>query len=239
MEGFALSGFIIDLILAAVLIIPVIRGWKKGFISSAAGIISFAVSFVCAWIFSPVLSPVLYGGGMLRLIERAVEKAFDAAGITAGSTVDIWEISRPVMDIINRFDSDIGTYITDTMALPRENLITAIAEPAARILSNIASYALIFFASALILRIIAALISAALKITGLSSVNRFFGGCLGALCGFFYILIIAVILRSAWPSLCAAWPEIFDKTALNSSLILTFLERYSLSALGSRLFIKR
>lgn len=239
MESFALSGFIIDLILAAILIIPIIRGCKKGFISSAVGIISFAVSFVCAWIFTPVVSPSINSGFMLRAVETAVAKAFDLAGITAGSSVDLWEIPTPVLDILNRFDSDIGTHITDTLSLQREYMIPAVAKPTADILSNIAAYALIFFAAALILRIIAALIGGALKIAGLSSINRFFGGCLGALCGFFYIIIIAAILHSAWPPLCAAWPDTFDPAALNGSLILSFLERFSLSALGSRLLINR
>ena len=241
MENFSVNGFIIDIVLAAVIVISVIRGWKKGFVSSAISIVSFAAAFVCAWIFTPVLSPLIYKGAMLGWVESAVEKAIEAAGLSGSAfSWSVGDFPAEFVQILERFGIEIDSFLTTGSGAASEDAaVSAIAGPTAGILSNIAAYTLIFLAVALAARILAALINGALKIVGLSSVNRFFGGCLGALCGFFYAAIIAVIIRSAWPSLCAAWPEIFSAGAVSGSMILELLEKYSIFAVGRRLFVKR
>ncbi|MCR5264457.1 MAG: CvpA family protein [Clostridiales bacterium] len=234
-SGFTMNGVIIDIIIALVIIFSAIYGYYKGFIRSAIGIVSFGVSFVCAWVFTPFLSPVIYGGFMLRLVRGAVNKAIEVAGIS-GLRIDTTSGALPdsLARILSRFGVKAGDF-RYSGALSADAAADAIAEGTADILSKAAAFLIIFFGAALLLHIIGIIIEKAVKLTGLSGVNRFFGGLLGIVCGVFYAMLIAAVMRGVWPSLCAAWPDIFAADALSGSFLLSLTEKISIGLIAERI----
>ena len=235
LSGFNMSGAIIDIIIAVVIIFSAIYGYFRGFIRSALGIITFAVSFVCAFVFTPFVYPIIYDGFMLKIVSGAARKALELAGI---GSVDVGaaaaEMSPALSDILSRFGINISA-VGNSGIVTASEMADGIAGPAASVLSKAAAYLGIFFITALLLHIIGILIEKAMKLTGMSGVNRFFGGVLGVVCGVFYALVITAVLRGAWPSLCAAWPDIFPRDALGGSLLISLGEKISFGLIAERI----
>ena len=235
MSGFDVNGIIIDIVLCAVVLFSAIYGYNRGFIKSAISIVSFAVSLVCAWIFTPVLSPLICGGFMLGWVRQAVEKAMELAGISnVSAAYAAAELPNALNSILTRFGikiSDLGS----SGVMSSDEIAEAIAGPTADILSKALSFVIIFFGTALLLRIIGIVIDKAMNITGLSGVNKFFGGVLGTVCGVFYAMVIAAVLRGAWPSLCAAWPDVFPKGAVEGSYLMSLTEKISFGLVADRI----
>ena len=69
---------IIDVILAAILVIFIIIGWKKGFIDMIMRLLSGLIAFLCALLLTPKIAPVvndkLFYNSISNYMSSAIEK---------------------------------------------------------------------------------------------------------------------------------------------------------------------
>lgn len=234
-------GIIIDLLLAAVVIVSVWSGVKRGFVRSVMNLITFAAAFFCSWFFTPSLAAVFNERFLLDKITAGVSSSINpliSSGVESLSLSNLFaEKPEAFVGIINRYGADIGALqayfnsLTGGADEVADKISARIAEPVSFGLSEVLAFVAIFFGVAIILKIAALILDAVFSLPVLNAFNRVAGFILGAVCGLAYVWVMGVALIAALPFLAMLFPEIFGRVAQEGSYLLNFIKNLNISDL--------
>jgi len=229
---------IIDILLAAIIVIGIAVGVKKGFVRSVMNFVTFIASFICAWQFTPMLAEYYLNSHLMSKVTNTVSDAISSIignGIGSITVGDLIAEQPPAFsDIVSRYAANITdlerfyyTQVsTGTEAIQR-NVSEFIAGPVAETLSAVLAFLSIFLGITIVLTIAASILDLIFKLPVLNSLNRALGFVIGAFCGLLYTWAAAIVLVAVIPSLTALYPEVFSESLFENSILLNVFYEYN------------
>lgn len=168
-----------DIIVVLIIAVFALLGYKKGFVKSVVGILSFVASMVLAWFLYPVAADLLKTFG----VESAL---FESIQNTVGSYVggDLDALPEAI-----RSAAEVG----------KDGIVYGVAEGAAKVILNIIAFICVMILSRIIIWIGVRLLKILSSIPVISFFNRIGGLLLGIFQGILVIYVILTIVFAVEP----------------------------------------
>ena len=220
---------VIDIILAAIFIICLIVGWKRGFIDEALRLLSGIIAFFCAYFITPYAAPYvnehLFYGRISEYTSKVLGGLENGGG--ASALFGDGEANETFRKFIEKFGADydqLKQSVIERADQSTEAIVTGLTEKIANPVSYAISYALcfivIFIAALLVLWLIRHLLNLAAKLPVLKTANKILGLVLGGLLGVLFVWVISALLKLGLPYLTIMAPKIFPEDLFERSIIL-------------------
>lgn len=211
-------GIILDIILAAVVLIPFIIGLKRGLVGTVMGFISVVLALIISRVLAPYAEPLAQDMLVTPYIHEPLGE-YVASELESGEGGAVSSVAA-ILEKLGIGELD-AVYNGEEAASPSE-AITAAAE--ARISEGIAFLGS-FLIALIAMRIVTAIIEAVFRLPVLHGVNKVAGGALGALTGLGLGFALAWVLTVLRPTIVAFRPDLFGQ-ALDNSYLLAFAARF-------------
>ena len=228
--------FIIDIVLVAVAVIIIVRGWKNG---AVKGILSFAINIVAAvaaYAFTPKLASIIYDNWILQKVSGSIET-------TVGSLAksgDGYDFAKLIADMPEVFSNMLTKYGVKSSALEEftsrmsetgeaalSKVADFIASPVSTIISNALAFIVIFIVALVVLKLAAKLIAALFKAPLLRTADRLAGLLLGCLNAGIILWIVSIVVSHGITALGSVAPSWFGEQVVERSVILGFFAEYN------------
>lgn len=208
-----MNSLIYDIVIAAVLLLTVYLGWRKGLILSVAGLLSVFVALLGAAWFSNLLTvPVshLILPGVEKAIRGYVEIAASSASkelgaLGGGELLEYLRESPVLRGFAEAVKEALGTDAVQSV----NELIAAAAEYVAMKLVHAVLFVLIFVVVLILWSVLAHTLDFASRLPVLNTMNRLGGAVFGLLKGGLLVFIVVWLLGDRLAS-----PEVMEKTKL-------------------------
>ena len=202
-------GYLFDLIIAAILGLSIYFGFKKGFIKTVLSALSFFIALVIAFSFQAKLSEKIYEMPMVDSVKKTIREEFIKLAPTntneQGFDSEKLVTEKPegfmaILDIAGISESDIKAkyegWKKQGTEMAADALVSYVADPIIKSLVSIISFAIIFFASLLVLKILIYILDNIFRLPVLKQANKVLGVTLGVFLGLFraYVFGAAVTL---------------------------------------------
>lgn len=198
---------IVDLVLIAVLALCVFLGWKKGFIHAISKFMTYILSFVLANIFWKYLAVYI---GRLPFIQNLITEGVEGPVFEEGAS------------FVNKLKTMFTFLSSDVIQNGNaENTTAVVNNYLAETLTMIISFAIIFIASLILLKLLFRLLDAIIKkIPVIKQINGTLGAIIGLLNGSIWTWAIANLFVKAFlPSLNQLNPTIFSMDIAKSFIV--------------------
>ncbi len=226
----------IDIILIAILGLCIWRGYKRGFIRSIMGIISFIIALLCAWNFYAPLSDFYNEKFIKNNISNQIYESINNIIVPGINSLELSELinNQPEVfrDIISRFKGDMNAVkiIYDTQTGKDDsdiikNISDFMASSTSEKLSDVLAFLTIYIIVFIIIRIIILIVDLIFKLPVLNLFNHVAGIVLGAVKGCAYIWLLCTLLIISIPLLSVIFPEIFNDKIIQSSFFVNFASK--------------
>lgn len=229
-------GFILDLILIAIIVICVVYGAKKGFFKSLMSFLSGICALLIAFTFTPALSAHLNEQYVLEPIAGGIETTFlsiaeneDSSGYDKDLLMDNSQFmslmegagfsEKEVEKELYLSESGDGAVIS--------YLAYTVAAPIAKTVSDILAFIILFVVSLILLKIITVVISVFLKLPVLKELDRTLGVVFGVLSAVFFAFVFSMMASHLASALSVAAPGTFTEDFIEGSLILELFAKYN------------
>ncbi len=213
---------VLDIILGVIILISIIVGYKKGFITMLASFIGKFVALVISYFYYGAVKDILIKfTGIDEFIFEKVKLSLKSLGghvaetSVAGS--DISAISK--MDMPLNLKTKIVDYLTDTGSSIGKSAVHSISN----FLMTIVSFFILFFAILLLITIIAKIFNIIAKLPVLKTFNAL-GGIIFSLLTTYLILTIIFLLMTTF--LTMGFSDML-KQFIDNSVIATALIKYN------------
>lgn len=198
--------YIIDIILAALLAVCVIAGWKRGFVRSLMDLASNLIAIIVARIVSLRFAPYIFSAYFEQRAHDALKKELASAGGSAASQVQSALDSVP--ESMNGFLSLIGidkdafaASLSEKLGQSGSNvtdvLMTDIVSPIVTAVIRLVLFIAVFALAVLILKLVTLLLDKLTELPALKQANELFGLLFGALKGVIVIAVVCFVLELA------------------------------------------
>ena len=197
----------VDLLLLAIFGITVWRGWRRGLVSAAAGLLSLVGALIISGMFSylfygilqrtifdPFVSDIV--GSLIENAAVTAEATAEAAAQAIASSLDGIRSCTDIFGITVPLDAESLTELlvgTDGGVIT-QSLTVQIAEPIAARLALWASHLLLFVIAYILLRFVFGVLNLVMRLPLLKEANSFLGGVGGLILGAGYAFITARLL---------------------------------------------
>lgn len=190
--------YIIDIILAALLAVCLIVGWKRGFVKSLMDLASNLIAFILARVVSVQLAPQIFAQYFEQRAYSSLNRELASAGNSASSQVQSALDSIP--ESLNGFLGMLGVDKKSMASALSQKLEESGADIAEVLMNNIVSpvltaiikllvFVAVFVLAVLILKIATLLLDKLTELPAVKQANEIFGLLFGAVKG---VIVIAV-----------------------------------------------
>ncbi len=196
--------FIIDIILAALLAVCLIVGWKKGFVKSLMDLASNLIAFIVARIVSVQAAPAVYSRYFEQHARETLTRELSSAGTSASAQVQSALDSIP--ESLNGFFSLIGVdkqALTESLsqklgqgsAETVDVLMTNIVSPIFTAVIKLLAFVAVFVLAVLLLKLLTLLLDKLTELPALKQANELFGLIFGAVKGVIVVIVTCFALE--------------------------------------------
>lgn len=189
--------YAIDIILAAILVICVIRGYRKGFIQMLLETIGFVVSAVAAWFVSFKYSPVFYNSYLKEGIIRGINGRMTDSDTLDAATASFYSIPEQLRGIATRigFDVDgISSTVSNKNLSTAQALEQSVVGPLVTVILKILMFIAVMIICSIIIRFVIGMVSRATKLPTIKKADSTFGAILGAVSGAVVVFLLAQVI---------------------------------------------
>ena len=191
---------IMDVVVAAVLLVSLILGWRQGFVKSLAGLIITIIALVgAAMIAGTFADPA--ARLVAPLIETVVEEKVEEALIAQTGSYDTSRLEGSAEEILELLGIDadaresIAERAEETIVETGVSVVSAVIQSLARSVIYGILFVLGFIVLTILLHILAAAMDLLTKLPGLHAVNALGGGALGLVKGALVVFLGIWFLR--------------------------------------------
>lgn len=179
---------ILDVIIIITLAIPIIQGFRKGFVKMVLRFGKFIVSCVCAGLFCKKLGVWLRDKWIYQFVYDKINGIVETE-VENGATIDSIAQTLPegLEETLSTFGVDVGT-VAEELAVSSETAIADFTVKVSSYVANIASvvvgFAILLVVSMIVLSIVGAVLNAIVtRIPVVKTINAWLGGAMGVLLG--------------------------------------------------------
>lgn len=190
--------YIIDIILAALLAVCLIVGWKRGFVKSLMDLASNLIAFILARVVSVQLAPQIFAQYFEQRAYSSLNRELASAGSSASS-----QVQSALDSIPESLDGFLGMLGVDKKSMASalsqkleesgadiaEVLMNNIVSPVLTAIIKLLVFVAVFVLAVLILKIAALLLDKLTELPAVKQANEIFGLLFGAVKG---VIVIAV-----------------------------------------------
>lgn len=238
---------LLDIALLAILLICIIIGYKKGFVRTVFGFLSFIVAFLTAKYLSPPLSAFLFEKYVRpALSDRLVE---DLASII-GKGVENLNLNKLITEQPNEFINKITGYGSNVNEVSKwvetsvksgasnvNNFVaTNVVTPVSRSVSDFIAFTAVFVAALIILNIFLLILNHIVKLPGLNLINRVGGVLLGVLSGVLWAYVFVFLMSLILPYFVAQQGIDSAASVINDTIFFKWLYENSPMSLLKNFF---
>lgn len=196
--------FIIDIILAALLALCLIVGWKKGFVKSLMDLVSNLVAFIVARVVSVQAAPSVYSRYFETKAQDTLTRELASAGSSASAQVQSALDSIP--ESLNGFFDLLGVDKKAMVDLLSQNLDQAGSQTLDVLMTNVVSpiftavirlviFVAVFALAVLLLKLLTLLLDKLTELPALKQANELFGLLFGAVKGVIVVVFVCFLLE--------------------------------------------
>lgn len=220
MNGFAPS-LILDIAAAAILIIAIIGGVKKGFVMTVYSAVRLILCFILVRLLYLYAAQILMTTSLPETIEEAVGEKITGLLPAVGSSADKIE-ALPLPDVLKEMllKQDTAAVYEMLGVNSFEQYLTASITKFA--VNAVAVFAVLILAF-LVTWLIGLLLKIASKLPVINSVNKFLGAAIGLLLGVLIVWILGAVVYVL--ILTGDRPKLVE--AMNGSYLLKFANQYN------------
>lgn len=203
-----MNPLIIDFLIVLILLLCVIKGYRKGFILTLCGFLALFVALIGASILSELLAePVakairpMVEQGIYQVLENRAPAAQQAAGaVLEEFDLPLEEILSALRDsavfegLAQAFEQAVNSGAVEITA----SAVRAVAEYAALQIARIVLFLLSFVAILILWFLLSHALDLAFHLPGLSFLNRWSGAALGLVKGAFLVWIACRLLQDSY-----------------------------------------
>ena len=215
-----------DVAIAVVLLIFLLRGYKRGLVLTLCGFLALFVAFIGAGVLTSVLAEPV-SRAVYPMVERGIQQAMDDAVASAVSGEGLaGELDLPLEEVLPLLKDNalLGFFSDAVEQAVEEGVLDATADAA----QQLAQYAalqlarlvlfLVFFVAILVAWFfLSHALDLASRLPGLNALNHLGGGALGLLMGLLAVYIAIWLFRGS----------LVDAAALEGSVLLRFFAAHS------------
>ena len=222
-------GVALDLIIAALLIFSIVRGYKNGFIKTVFHFGTFIVSLAAAFFFAKPLAEFFHQTQVYQTILGKISESVSHFFSQSTAGMDLSQLFRDRPDSFVRFiegfggnidavEAEFSRMVADGTAQVNEKIIDYIITPAVDALTLVVAFLILFAACALVLTVVMLLLNSIFTLPILSGANKFGGILAGLVLGILKCFIFCVIINMILPYLggfgLPIAPDVAEKTLL-------------------------
>lgn len=194
-------GFIVDLIILAIILLFTFLGYKRGLIKVAIKLCTFFIAIIIAFIlYKPVSNVVVENTGIDESIENTIISRILPEGLSVNDEIDM--------------QNNLPNFILKNS----ENTVASIATSFSNMLIETSCLLIIFIATKIILKFITALADLIAKLPILKQFNKLGGTIYGVLEGLFFVFIGFTAISLFAPLLDTSLLDNINSSTLGSIL---------------------
>lgn len=204
--------YIVDVVIACVLVFNVVRCTKRGLVKSVFGLVSVIIAIVAAYFFGST------AGGFLRTtkayeglvdstsdkiheyFQNEAEEGSNEAFSGLEDTAFVKQLESLGVDTKKELQS-YAENLKQGAEDASETLAQSIAQPVLEILSNVVGTVMVFVACLLLLWLLSLVLGGVFSLPFLRQINKLGGVAAGIILGIFYAFILCMIIKSLLPCL--------------------------------------
>lgn len=228
--------FSIDIILAAIAVIIIVAGWRKGVVKGILSLATSIVAAVVAYAFTPKLSALIYDNLILQKISSGIEQTVGSLA-KSGDGYDFGKLISEMPEVFSNVLTKYGvsaesveklnSQMTETGEAALEKVSNFIASPVATVISNVISFILIFIVALIVLKLCAKIITAIFKAPILKNADRFAGLIFGIVNAAVVLWILSLVVSHGVSALGSVAPDWFGDKVVDNSLILKTFSHFN------------
>lgn len=231
---------VLDIILAAIAVICIISGAKRGFFKSVMSLVSGIVALLVSYAFTPTLSVIInekfilpsLSEGISSTLASIAESGVNSAGETVYELSNLLENGQ-FLSVVDRYGADresISSLVDQIGVGTRaavDKIAEAVASPVSEMLSNIIAFIVIFIAAVIVLRVVIWLAGLVFSLPVLKELDRTLGLVFGVISALFFVWIFSMLCSTVLTALSAAYPGTFSADIIEKSYLLRFFATYN------------
>lgn len=229
---------ILDILAAAIFLLTVIHGYKKGFVRTVLNLCGGIICLAVAITLSPRVGTFINENYMAPFFENTITNKITelAPSDTGEPDIDklIEEEPNEFIQILEKFNINLDAFKEQFELFKKESVentaeaaVEYVAKPASETLSYILAFILLLIASALAMAILKFLLDKIVKLPILRTANKFLGMIFGILFALLWIYILAMIVEIALPYLKNATSQIISQIEPSSTLIFKYFYNHN------------
>lgn len=239
------TSMILDLVLAGLILITVIKHTIRGFMKSVLSLARLIISVVLAWILRTPVSAFISRTFLSAPITNFVRNSLNSSQMGEDKMVNFRQMYEDFptfynnllskfgldMDGLHNGFSDFDNATGETIDALSENIGSAISQMASTAIAVFAVFIIAFIVSTIIIHILNGLTSIHL----VNVLNRLLGFTFGALIGFFVVSVACFALDIA----STYFPGVINREMLEGSMIFGLYTKLNLISIIGRVFVAR
>lgn len=189
--------YAIDIILVALLVIFVIRGYRKGFVRMLLETIGSIVSVVLAWFISKNFSATVYNSYFRQGVIRSIDGRLSGSDSLDAATASFYSIPNQLRGIASMLGFDvegISKSVDPSSASSAEALESSVVGPIVLIIVKILMFIAVLLVCSFLIKFIIGIIGRAKKLPTIKKADGVLGGVLGFITGLIAVALLAEII---------------------------------------------
>ncbi len=198
--------YIIDIILAMLMAVCLIVGWKRGFVKSLMDLASNLIAFIVAKIVSVQLAPTVYSQYFEQKAHDTLTRELASAGDSAAAQVQSAFDSIPEslsgflgligidkQNMAQELSQKLGQGDSQAIDVLMTNIVSPVVTAVLKLVIFVAAFAL----AVLLLKIVTLILDKLTELPAVKQANEIFGLLFGAVKGVIVIAVVCFILELA------------------------------------------
>ncbi len=183
--------FIIDIVLALIILISAFIGYKKGFIKLLLPVITFALAIYLSFAFSPKVSNFVCQKYIEPAVVSAVEEKINGVAEEGKSKANVilsFVAEKTGFDIDSAIDNTVNTGEA-AQTITKNNVMPALKKPVQSVVTLV-----LFLVLSIVLGVLARMVNKIIKASPVGLINQLGGVCVGAAGGIVLTVILCVVV---------------------------------------------
>ncbi len=236
----------LDIIIIAIILFTVIRGAKRGFISTVFDFCKFIVSVILAFVFKDRVSEYIINTEIFASAKESVTQSLTKALSNAGENISSADMltafekeNAGLVRLIEAFGGSLDKArqwienMADESGNVAELAAEYIIEPASKVCSQVIAFIAIFVVSLIVLALLQKLLNLIFELPVLKQVNKTGGFLIGIVCAFFYVSLFCAAVAPLLSNSELFGIEIPESLVENTVLFKFFTENNLFTYIGS------
>lgn len=217
--------YILDIVFAAVFVLCIFTGYKRGFVKSLTDLVSNLVAVIGARLISIKLAPEIFSAYFEESIaltikekivpgsESITQQAEEALSVIPEGFLSVTGIDKS--EVIGNLSSQVNSGASDIA----DALMTNIFLPIGTFILRIIIFVIAFVLCLLVMKMISLLLNKLAKLPVLKQANKAFGFVFGGVKGIIIVAVLCIVCQIAAGFISN---DVFAEAVSNSLLVSTF-----------------